>query len=257
MPGHTNSALVAYPELNPDNKAKKPYTGIDVGFSTLTIHKDITYKFIDDVIGEVAALTPGPYIHIGGDEAHQTKEKDYVYFVTKVQDIVNAHGKQMVGWADIAAIKLKPNSVAQFWQQKPDNALKAVTQNVKIIMSPATRMYLDLKYNKETPIGLTWAGMINVKKGYDWDPVNFVKGITQKDILGFEAPLWTETVKTPADIDYLAFPRLPGYAEIAWTTQKRSWDDYKPRIQAFGERFDIMGINYYKSPLIWPEDRQK
>jgi hexosaminidase len=251
MPGHTNAALAAYPELNPDNKAKKPYTGIDVGFSTLTINKDVTYKFIDDVIREIAAITPGPYIHIGGDESHATKKKDYIPFIEKVQDIVNSHGKQVIGWADLSAARLKPNTLAQFWQEKPDNALNAVKQGAKIIMSTASHMYMDLKYDSLCTLGLTWAGYVNTRKAYDWVPETTFKGITGEDIFGFETALWTETVKTPADIDFLVFPRLPGYAEIGWTTRKRDWNEYKTRLASFDERFKYMGINYYRSPLVW------
>ena len=71
MPGHTNAALASYPELNCSNKATKLYTGTSVGFSTLCTSKKITYQFIADVFGELAALTPGPYLHIGGDESPQ------------------------------------------------------------------------------------------------------------------------------------------------------------------------------------------
>ena len=251
MPGHTNAALASYGELNPDNKPKELYTGTDVGFSTLAIHKDITYKFIDDVIRELAALTPGKYIHIGGDESHATKHDDYIYFIEKVQDIVNSHGKDVIGWADISDAKLKPTTVAQFWKQKPDNAIKAIDQNVKIIMSNASRMYMDLKYDSTTTIGLTWAGMIEVDKAYDWDPENLFEGITKKDMIGFEAPLWTETIKSLDDIDYMVFPRMPGYAEIGWTTNKRDWNEYKNRLASFDKRFEYMGINYYRSPKVW------
>jgi hexosaminidase len=251
MPGHTNAALASYGELNPDNKPKELYTGTDVGFSTLAIHKDITYKFIDDVIRELAALTPGKYIHIGGDESHATKHDDYIYFIEKVQDIVNSHGKDVIGWADISDAKLKPTTVAQFWKQKPDNAIKAINQNVKIIMSNASRMYMDLKYDSTTTIGLTWAGMIEVDKAYDWDPENLFERITKKDMIGLEAPLWTETIKTLDDIDYMVSPRMPGYAEIGWTTNKRDWNEYKNRLASFDKRFEYMGINYYRSPKVW------
>jgi len=81
MPGHTNAALASYPELNCDGKATELYTGTRVGFSSLCTGKEITYKFLDDVIRELAALTPGPYIHIGGDESHSTKREDYIPFI--------------------------------------------------------------------------------------------------------------------------------------------------------------------------------
>jgi hexosaminidase len=82
MPGHTNAALASYGELNPNGKPTQLYTGIEVGFSTLQLNSDVTFKFVDDVLREVASLTPGPYLHIGGDEAHVTKKEDYIQFIS-------------------------------------------------------------------------------------------------------------------------------------------------------------------------------
>jgi len=252
MPGHTNAALASYPELNPDNKAKDLYTGTNVGFSTLMTDKEITYKFVDDVLRELSALTPGPYLHIGGDESHSTKKEDYIVFINKVQDIVAKYNKQMIGWADIAAAKLKTNTVAQFWQKKPDNAIKAAKQNVKIIMSPANRIYLDMQYDSTCRLGLHWAGYVETDKAYDWNPATFVEEISKEDILGIEAPLWTETILNMDDIECMVFPRLPGVAELAWSNaDNKNWDEYKQRLKAFDKRFEIMGINYYKSPKVW------
>ncbi len=251
MPGHTNAALASYAQLNPNNKAKELYTGTAVGFSTLDAGSDVTYKFVNDVIRELSALTPGPYIHIGGDESHVTKKDDYIVFINKVQEIVNSHGKKMIGWADISSGSLKTNSVAQFWQKTPETALKAVEQGVKIIMSPAKRAYLDIQYNKKTPIGLHWAGYADVKKAYNWTLESNVKGISKENILGIEACLWTETIQTMDDIEYMTFPRLPGYAELGWSNHtNKSWDEYKIRLAKQKERFEVLDINYYKSPLV-------
>lgn len=256
MPGHTNAALASYAELNADNKATELYTGTDVGFSTLATNKEITYQFVDDVVRELAALTPGEYIHIGGDESHATQKKDYIVFVNRVQKIVESHNKKMIGWADVAAANLNENSLAQFWQTKPVNALKAVEQNVKVIMSPANRTYLDMQYDSICPLGLHWAGYVEVDKAYDWTLESLVEGITKKNIVGIEAPLWSETVTTMDDIEYMVFPRLPGYAELGWSqTKDKSWDEYKIRLGKHKQRFEHMKINYYPSPLVpWTDE---
>ena len=115
MPGHTNAALASYAELNCDGKATELYTGIEVGFSTLCTDKEITYQFIDDVIRELSALTPGPYIHIGGDESLVTKTEDYIPFINRLQEIVVSHGKKVIGWDEIANAKLVENATVQFW----------------------------------------------------------------------------------------------------------------------------------------------
>ena len=250
MPGHTNAALASYPELNCNDKATELYTGTKVGFSSLCTSKEITYQFITDVFGELAALTPGPYLHIGGDESHVTKLEDYIPFVNKVQTIVASVGKQVIGWDEIALSTLKPNSFVQFWA-KADNAIKGVKQGAKVIMSPAANAYLDMKYNSTTNLGLNWAGYIEVDKGYSWDPATLVPGIGKENILGIEAPLWSETITNMEELEYMVFPRLPGYAEIGWSSPAvRNWQDYKTRLGKQNERFKALQIDYYPSKLV-------
>ena len=250
MPGHTNAALASIPELNPDNQPTKLYTGTNVGFSTLQTHKDFTYQFLGDIIRELSALTPGPYIHVGGDESHSTKKEDYIPFIERVQEIVSANGKIMIGWDETTLSALKSTTVAQYWS-KAENAQRGVAKGVKLIMSPAAKAYLDMKYNLKTRLGLKWAGLIEVDAGYQWDPATLVPGINKENILGVECPLWSETIKTISEIEYLLFPRLPGYAEIGWTDASgRSWEEYKIRLGFQASRFKIMGINYYPSAKV-------
>ena len=254
MPGHTNAALASYAELNCSGKATELYTGTKVGFSTLCTDKEVTYKFIDDVVRELAALTPGPYIHIGGDESLVTKKEDYIPFINKVQEIVLAHGKQVIGWDDIAIASLKPKVVAQHWANVK-NANQAVSKGAKILMSPASKAYLDMQYDPKTKLGLHWAGYVEVDKAYNWDPATLVPGVGKENVFGIEAPLWTETITRMDEIEYMVFPRLPGYAEIGWTPSSvRNWDEYKVRLGNHGERFKAMNINFYLSGLVpWVE----
>ncbi|MDX9726694.1 MAG: beta-N-acetylhexosaminidase [Bacteroidales bacterium] len=256
MPGHTNAALASYPELNCDGKAPELYTGTEVGFSSLCTKKEITYKFIDDVVREISSLTPGPFFHIGGDESHATKPGDYIPFINRVQDIVEKYGKRVIGWDEIALATLKPNSVAQCWASE-ENALKAIAQGAQILMSPAKKAYIDMQYDKSTPLGLHWAAYIEVDDNYNWDPATYIPGVAKENIIGVEAPMWAETISRLDDIEYLMFPRLPGIAEIGWTpAELRNWDEYKLRLALHGSFFEEMDINYYKSPRVpWQEPK--
>jgi hexosaminidase len=250
MPGHTNAALASYAELNCDGKARDLYTGIDVGFSTLCTSKEITYQFIDDVFGELAALTPGEYIHIGGDESHATPLEDYIPFVNRVQQIVLKHGKKVVGWDEIANATLVENSAVQFWDNV-NNTTKALEQGAKVVISTAKKAYLDMQYDSTSTYGLHWAGYIEVDTGYNWEPLEQVPGIKKDQIVGIEAALWTETVSNMDEVEYLVFPRLPGYAEIGWAAPNtRSWDEYKTRLAKQGKRFDALGIDYFPSTRV-------
>ena len=252
MPGHTNAALASYAELNCNGVAPARYTGTNVGFSSLCISKPITYTFVDDVIRELAALTPGTYMHVGGDEASSTTTADYVSFVSQVQTIVQSYGKQMIGWEEIAQINgLSASSVAQHWNTTERFAPTAVQKGAKVLMSPAHKAYLDMKYYRKTPLGQTWAGLINTQTGYEWDPATIASGVPGSSVLGVEAPLWTETIVTRSDMDFMAYPRLPGYAELGWSpVTGRNWSEYKVRLGSHGPRLTALGVNFYRDTVV-------
>jgi hexosaminidase len=250
MPGHTNAALVGYPELSCSKRPPAPYTGTEVGWSTFCANKEETYALVEDIVREIAAITPGPYFHMGGDENPILTKEEYAKFVERTQDIVARHGKQMVGWEEIAHTRLKPNTIAQAWATDSVAAL-ALNYGAKVILSPGSRTYLDMKYDANTELGLRWAGLIEVRHAYDWDPATFMKGVTEANIVGVEAPIWSETVRNITSVQYLAVPRLPALAEVAWTPQSaRSWDSFRERIAAHAPRWNILGVNYYRSPQI-------
>ncbi|QLE00416.1 beta-N-acetylhexosaminidase [Galbibacter sp. BG1] len=247
MPGHTNAALTSYPELNCDGKATEAYRGTKVGFSSLCIDKEITYTFVEDVIREITAITTGPYFHIGGDESLSTEEEDYITFVNRVQKLVYQYGKTPIGWDEIQHAEIKPTTIVQFWGKK-ENAIEAAKKEAKLIMSPSTRAYMDMKYDSLTKLGLNWAGYINLEKAYHWDPNSFLDGVREKDILGVEAPLWTETIETFKDIQYMVFPRLLGYAEISWSpSARRDWKNYQKRLAQHYRFLTAQQINFYES----------
>ncbi|WP_340200335.1 family 20 glycosylhydrolase [Ascidiimonas sp. W6] len=249
MPGHTNAASVAYPFLNGNAKKVKPYTGMKVGFSTFDTRKDTVYDFIETVIKEISAITPGSYFHIGGDESHVTKEKDYRYFVRKVEQLVKKHGKQMIGWDEVASVAVDSSTIAQFWNNEV-NAKKAVEKGMKVILSPGKKAYLDMKYDKNSQYGLTWAGYIPIDTAYIWQPETYA-GIPLENILGIEAPLWSETISNLKELEYLAFPRILGYAELGWTRPElRNWENYRERLARQARFLKRKKVNFYSSPLI-------
>lgn len=247
MPGHTNAALASYGFLNPDGKRKPLYTGTNVGFSSFMTDSEETYEFIENVIKEVSAISPSKYFHIGGDEADATPKAGYDYFVGRVAKIAQKYGKTPIGWDPIdTSPEIGPPVILQNWK---DSNKAAVDKKMKIITSNASKAYLDMKYNENTPYGLNWAGYIPVETAYNWDPTDFAP----KDlVLGLEAPLWTEFISDQDQMDFMIYPRLPGYGEIGWTPKAmRNWDEYKVRLKNQGARMENQGINYYKDPEIW------
>jgi hexosaminidase len=253
MPGHVNAAQVAYPELAPDGVAVGPRTDAEVGYSSLVAGRDETYAFIEDVVREVAALTPGPYLHIGGDEAEATPADDYRIFIERVLPLVARYGKRVVGWHEMAAVELPETAIPQYWRKEAtdEGTARAAARGSKVIMSPADRTYLDMKYTAESALGLDWAGFIDVERAYDWDPAERLPGVGEEALLGVEAPLWSETLRSLTDVQTMTFPRLPAIAEIGWSPRAtREWESFRRRLAAFGPRWRHQGVAFHPSPEI-------
>jgi hexosaminidase len=255
LPGHTNAALASYGELNYDGRPSELYTGTEVGFSSLCVDEPATWRFLDEVLGELAALTPGPWLHIGGDEVRTLGDRQYGGFVERVQRLVRAHGKRAIGWQEIAKARLLSTTAAQWWDPRTGDAIRAaVRQGTRLVLSPAPMTYLDMKYDEHTTLGLDWAGHVEVRDAYEWDPSTVLDGVGEADVLGVEAPLWSETLRGIADVERMTFPRLPGVAEVAWSpVAARGWDGFRRRLAAHGPRWSAMAVDYHRSPQVpWP-----
>ncbi|MER6800282.1 family 20 glycosylhydrolase, partial [Amycolatopsis mediterranei] len=252
-PGHTNAALASYPALNCTGTAPPLYTGTDVGFSSLCVGKDITYTFLDNVLGELAGLTPGPYLHIGGDEAQSTKAKDYTSFEGKELPLVAGYGKAPMAWHDIAAVTPPASTVLEYWgttTSEPKTAA-AVARGNKVVLAPANKAYLDMKYSRKTKLGQNWAGYIEEQTAYDWNPGSYLSGVGESAVLGVEAPLWSETLVTLADLEFMTFPRLPAIAELGWSpAATHDWTSFRSRLGAQGPRWTVLGIGFFASAQI-------
>lgn len=255
MPGHTQAAIASYPELGATNSCGGDVLkSSEVGLSSLDTRSDLTYAFIGDVLGELASLTPGPYLHIGGDEAFQTSPEDYRFFMQRAKEIVFANGKMVMGWEELATAGVDRRCIIQHWK---DRALhSAAVSGARFVVSPSSCAYLDMKYTPSCELGFDWAGYIELPRAYEWDPSAILSGIDEGSILGVESPLWSETLRSPKDIQYMVFPRLLGHAEIGWSPREtRSWEEYRQRLAAHGPRLTEAGINFYRSPLVswWNE----
>ncbi|WP_063774381.1 beta-N-acetylhexosaminidase [Streptacidiphilus rugosus] len=250
LPGHSNAAIDSYPELAcPGDPAPAPYTGIDVGFSRVCTTKESTYRFVDDVIGELAKLTPGPVLHIGGDEAKTLSESEYRAFVTRAIAIGHAHGKQVEAWDEAAPTG---PDVVQVWHppfqttpQLQAGVAAAADRGAKVVMSPAEHAYVDQKYDGTTALGLHWAGYVSVEQAYDWNPDAVVPGVPADAVAGVEALLWTETLSSDSDLQIMELPRIPALAEVAWTPQvSRTWSDFRVRLAAQAPLWAAQGWTY-------------
>ncbi|MFC4147291.1 beta-N-acetylhexosaminidase [Micromonospora mangrovi] len=252
-PGHSQAALASYAKLNCDGKAKELYTGyVPSPDGLLCVRKAITYKFLDDVIREIAALTPGPYLHIGSDEAHSMAPEDFAYYISKVTPIVRKYGKKLIGWQEMVSAQ-PGEAIGQYWINgvNNDEVAAAAAKGTKFIMTPADHAYLDMKYNDAQPaypLGNVWAGTTEVDDAYNWQPDTELPGVDESAVAGVEAALWTETVFALEHIEALAFPRLLATAEIGWSPKSsHNWDAFAERLAAQGPRLRTARVNYTRA----------
>ena len=253
VPGHVNAALHACGELTPSGEPAPAYTGIGVGHSRLHADLEATGDFLHDVFTDVAALTPGHYVHIGGDEVLTMRPAEYASLVQAAATHVRAAGKGVVGWQEIAKTPLGPDTVVQFWTgaQGAEPVIAAALAGAQVLLSPAHKVYLDMKYDDETPVGLVWAGHIEVRDAYDWEPLDVIPELPAECIVGVEAGIWSETIRSVDELFLLLLPRLAAVAEVAWSRpETRDWNDFAARLSVLAPRWTEAGLSWYRSPRV-------
>ena len=247
MPGHINAALTAYPTLRCNGELPDAFTRVGGSSNTLCVERDSTYTFVSDVVREIVAAAPTPYFHIGGDEVSSLTKDQYRSFIERVEAIVTAAGPHMIGWGEIAPANIHPYTIVQHWAR--DSSVIHAQRGGRLILSPSPHAYLDMKYDTATILGLHWAAYIDLHTAYDWDPTALLTGVGESSILGLEAPLWAETLITRQDYEYMAFPRIPAIAELAWSTPKNvGWESFRRRIAEHGARLAALGVNFARVP---------
>ncbi|WP_426594450.1 beta-N-acetylhexosaminidase [Cellulomonas sp. McL0617] len=253
VPGHVNAATHAYGNLTPSGEPTDAYTGIEVGFSRLYADLPATGDFLREVFADVAAMTPGEYVHIGGDEVLTMEPQEYATLVAAASAAVRAAGKKVVGWQEIAHTPLEPGTVVQYWDTRvePEPFAAAAQAGALFLMSPGKHAYLDMKYDADTVLGLEWAGHIELRDAYEWEPSTLIPGVPAESVIGVEAAIWTETLRDLHALTSMLLPRLAAIAEVAWTVpEDRDWDDFRARIVDQGPFWDRLGLSWYRSPQV-------
>lgn len=252
LPGHTHAAQVAYPEISPDGAEREPYTGTEVGFSSLHLTSDEAWGFVDDIVATLAEHTLGEYVHLGGDESLTLTREQYVTYMERLGAVAAAHGTKAVFWQEAAGAALPPETLLQYWTSQIETdhiAQVAREQDVRFIASPGHRAYLDQKYTADFPLGLTWAALIDVEDAYGWDPVTELPGVPAESVVGVEACLWTETPRSFDDLTTLVLPRLPALASVAWGSPK-DYATFSAALAQHGRWWDADGIAFYRSTQV-------
>ena len=255
MPGHVYAALVSYPELNCENNenidpqlALPPdlYDGYNVGWTRLCLEDASTYEFVDSVIKELADITTGNWIHIGGDEI---EDPLYEEFIQKADSIVRKYDKTAIGWEESAKAELSDNFIVQRWNGETD-----IAEGQTIIDSFCKFFYLDHGNVTDQENTYKWCR----KEGLSLETV-YSYNTDDKRVIGVEAPVWSELVISDDRADDRLWPRTIAVAEIAWTkAEHRNFKDFTGRLARHGKRLDNLGIEYFKSPEVdWKTQKEK
>ena len=258
FPGHSEEVLMAYPELSCSGK---PYQNGD-----FCIGNELSFTFMEDVLAEVIDLFPSEYIHVGGDEAGKSawkkcpkcqalmKEKGMKnvdelqsYMIHRAEEFLNSKDRKLIGWDEILEGGLAPEATVMSWRGE-DGGIKSARMGHDVVMTPGNYMYLEFYQADPKTQPYAIGGYTPIKKVYSYDPVP-ADSLTVEEcrhILGVQANTWTEYIQTPEHLEYMMFPRALAVAEIGWTSQElRTWEDFKPRMNAHISKLQGMGIRTF------------
>ena len=275
MPAHVSSAIAAYPELScHEIPIGVPSGGVWPITDIYCAGKEHTFEFLEDVLKEVMEIFPSKYIHVGGDEATKTNwkvctdckkrmkseklknvEELQSYFIKRMERFINANGKRLIGWDEILEGGIAPEATVMSWRGTK-GGVEAAKEGHDVIMTPGSHCYFDHYQGPQNQEPLAWGGYTPLSKVYTFDPV--VETMTEseaKHVLGGQANLWSEQIKTTEHSEYMIFPRLAALSETLWSTKEsRNWEDFSSRIETMFKRFDYLDINYAKSAYLLMED---
>jgi hexosaminidase len=263
MPGHSLAALSAYPELacTPGPFAAATRWGI---FPDIYCPTEETFAFLEDVLAEVMEIFPSRYIHIGGDEApkerwEESPEAQAVirregladehelqsYFIRRIERFLIANGRRLIGWDEILEGGLAPEATVMSWRGI-QGGIEAAQQGHDVIMTPTSHAYLDYYQGDPDVEPIAIGGFLPLERVYSFEPIpDELTAEQAKHVLGAQVNVWTEFMKTPEKVEYMAYPRALAMAEVGWSpAEARDFDDFERRLPANLERLDAVGVNF-------------
>lgn len=274
IPGHTLSVLAAYPELGCTGENYQVATKWGVFDDVLCAGNDQTYTFLEDIFEEITELFPSNYIHIGGDECPKTKWKscpkcqakikalqlvsDGVhspetqlqgFIVQKVEQILKKKGREIIGWDEILEGGLiSRDAIVMSWRGT-EGGIAAAKQHNRAIMTPHHSLYFDYNQGEDiTKEPLSIGEFLPVKKVYEYEPIaNELTNEQSQYILGVQANLWTEYIKTPSHLEYMLLPRLAALSEVQWTdSSRKEYSSFLSRLSQLFSIYQKEGYNFAK-----------
>lgn len=265
MPGHAQAALAAYPHLGCTGGPYEVATQWGV-FEDVFCTRESTFDFLENVLTEVMDLFPGPYIHIGGDEVPKTRwasctdcqqriqEENLAdeaelqsYFVQRIEQFLYTHGRKLIGWDEILEGGLAPRATVMSWRGT-EGGIAAARMGHDVIMTPNSHCYFDHYQADPENEPLAIGGLTTLSDVYHYEPVpEELTADEAKHILGAQANVWTEYLKTPAAVEYMILPRMAALAEVVWSdSSSRKYEDFILRLVWHEDMYENKQLNYHR-----------
>lgn len=263
MPGHALAALASYPYLAcRKDSIFKVATRWGI-FPDVYCPRDSTFRFLEDVLTEIMSIFPSKYIHIGGDECPKDRWKAcpdcqariqkeglkdenglQSYFIHRIETFLNSKGRQIIGWDEILDGGLAPNATVMSWRGT-SGGISAAKAAHNVIMTPSSSCYFNFYQADPTTEPLAFGGFLTLNAVYEYEPVPSELNKDQAHyVLGAQANLWSEYIKTTEQAEYMAFLRVSAMSEVLWSSKEnRNWDSFKNRMNKQFDRYKNIDIN--------------
>jgi hexosaminidase len=233
--------------------------------------REETFAFLEEVLTEVMDIFPSEYIHIGGDEAPKKRWEEsglaqevirreglgdehelQSYFIQRIEKFLKSHGRRLIGWDEILEGGLAPNATVMSWRGEA-GGIAAAKEGHDVVMTPNSHMYFDHYQGPPAGEPLAIGGNLPLERVYGYEPVP--AELTEEEarhVLGAQANVWTEYMKTSDHVEYMLFPRLLALSEVVWSPKdSRDWSSFVARLPTQLRMLDAMDVNYrYPSEVL-------
>jgi hexosaminidase len=262
LPGHSQAAIAAYPELG--NTGEQLEVGRTWGVIENVLNvEESTVEFYKNVFAELFELFPSEFIHVGGDECPKTQWKTtpraqermrelglsdedelQSWFIGRLDDFFTASGRRLLGWDEILEGGLAPGAAVMSWRGE-EGGIEAAKAGHDVVMTPTSHVYFDYSQAEDSSAEpLNIGGFIPLQKVYEYQPVPAQLAESADRVLGSQFNLWTEYMPTAEQVEYMAFPRGTAFAEVVWSSQRQSFDEFLGRLREHLKRLDVLNVNY-------------